>query len=103
MLKRDPNADHTEAILRNLSETGCLVTSNHKLVPGTELKLVLQVGNQDLRFRGRVRRVALDFGVGIEFREIRKGDRRVLQFLLRKLAQKEEEEKPKTKAAIVSL
>ena len=103
LLKRDPNADHTEAILRNLSETGCLVTSNHKLVPGTELKLVLQVGNQDLRFRGRVRRVALDFGVGIEFREIRKGDRRVLQFLLRKLAQKEEEEKPKTKAAIVSL
>jgi hypothetical protein len=105
LLKRDPSADHTAAILKNLSETGCLVTSNHKLVPGTELKLVLQVGNQDLRFRGRVRRVALDFGVGIEFREIRKGDRQVLQFLLHKLAEKEkeEEEKPKAKAAIVSL
>ena len=102
LLKRDPSADHTGAILKNLSETGCLVTSNHKLMPGTELKLVLQVGNQDLRFRGRVRRVALDFGVGIEFREIRKGDRQVLQFLLRRLAEKEEE-KPKTKAAIVSL
>jgi hypothetical protein len=103
LLKRDPNADHTAAILKNLSETGCLITSNHKLVPGTELKLVLQVGNQDLRFRGRVRHVAMDFGVGIEFREIRKGDRQVLQFMLRKLAEKEEEEKPKAKAAIVSL
>jgi hypothetical protein len=102
LLKRDPEADHTAAILRNLSETGCLVTSNHKLVPGTELKLVLNVANHDLRFRGRVRHAALDFGLGIEFREIRKGDRQVLQFLLRKLAE-EEDEKPKAKAAIVSL
>jgi hypothetical protein len=103
LLKRDPSADHTAAILKNLSETGCLVTTNHKLTPGTELKLVLQVGNQDLRFRGRVRRVAMDFGVGIEFREIRKGDRQVLQFMLRRLAEKEEEEeKPKAKAASVS-
>jgi hypothetical protein len=49
-----------------------------------------------------VRHTALAFGVGIEFREIRKGDRQVLQFLLRKLAE-EEQENPKAKAAIVSL
>lgn len=101
LLQRDPGADHASAILKNLSETGCLVTSNHKLAPGTDLKLALNIANHDLRFRGRVRHTALQFGVGIEFREIRKGDRQVLQFLLRKLA--EEEEKPKTKAAVVSL
>jgi hypothetical protein len=102
LLQNDPDADHASAILKNLSETGCLVTSNHKLAPGTELKLALNVANHDLRFRGRVRHTALAFGVGIEFREIRKGDRQVLQFLLRKLAE-EEQENPKAKAAIVSL
>ncbi len=103
LLKRDPNAAHTEAVLKNLSETGCLVTTHHMLVPGTELKLVLNIGNQDLRLRGKVRHAALDFGVGIEFREIRKGDRQILQFLLRRLAERqEEEEKPKAKAAMVS-
>jgi hypothetical protein len=101
-LKKDPSSRHTAAILKNLSETGCMVTTSHKLAPGTELKLALQVGNQDLRFQGQVRYVATNFGVGIEFREIRKGDRQVLQFLLRKLADKEEEQ-PKAKAAIVSL
>lgn len=100
-LKRNPSTGHTAAILKNLSETGCMVTTSHKLAPGTELKLALQIGNQDLRFQGQVRYVATNFGVGIEFREIRKGDRQVLQFLLRKLAEKEEQ--PKTKAAIVSL
>jgi hypothetical protein len=100
-LKKDPSTGHTAAILQNLSETGCMVTTSHKLALGTDLKLALQVGNQDLRFQGQVRYVATNFGVGIEFREIRKGDRQVLQFLLRKLAEKEEE--PKAKAAIVSL
>jgi hypothetical protein len=99
-LKKDPSTGHTAAILKNLSETGCMVTTSHMLAPGTDLKLALQVGNQDLRFQGQVRYVATNFGVGLEFREIRKGDRQVLQFLLRKLAEKEE---PKAKAAIVSL
>ncbi len=84
LLRSDVSEAESATVLKNLSETGCLVTSNHKLAPGTDLKVALQVANQDLRFRGRVRH-ALDFGVGIEFREIRKGDRQVLQFLLRKL------------------
>ena len=99
LLKNEPFADHKGALLKNLSETGCLITSHHQLAPGTDLKLALNVANHDLRFRGQVRH-SLDFGVGIEFREIRKGDRQVLQFLLRKLAEQEPEEE---KAGAVSV
>lgn len=75
----------TEASLKNLSELGCLLETSYALHPGTDLKLVLNVSNYDLSVKGRVRHSALELGVGIEFREIRKGDRQVLQYLLRKL------------------
>lgn len=101
-----PDADTAKAVLQDLSELGCLVSTKHILSPGTELKVVLNVGNVDLAIKGQVRHTELPFGVGIEFREIRKGDRQILQFLLRKLEEQQEhheEEKPKARAAVVSL
>ena len=89
MLKHELGSSPTEAILKDLSEIGCLVTSRHLVTPGTELKLVLNVSNCDLAVKGRVRHADLNFGLGIEFREIRKGDRQILQFLLRRLAEEE--------------
>lgn len=87
-----PNLSVEAASLKDLSETGCcLVRSKNILVPGTELSLALAVGNYDLAVKGTVRHSAFDFGIGVEFREIRKGDRQVLQFLLRRLAHQEEE------------
>jgi hypothetical protein len=103
LLKRGPAAAHAEAVLKDLSQLGCLVAAKSTLIPGTDLKLVLNVANYDLAVRGRVRHAAPDFRLGIEFHEIRKGDREILQYLLRKLAEKEQEEKPKAKAAAVSL
>lgn len=105
LLKRDPTGARAQAVLKDLSELGCLVKTESVLVPGTDLKLVLNVANHDVAVRGRVRHAGLDFGLGVEFREIRKGDREILQFMLRKLAEqeKEEEDQPKHKAASVSL
>jgi len=62
------------------------VSTNSLVLPGTDLKLVVKVANYDLSFKGQVKHAAVDVGLGIEFREIRKGDRAVLQYLLRKLA-----------------
>jgi hypothetical protein len=78
--------------VKNLSEMGCLMATNDALLPGDNLKLVLQLANYDLTVRGQVRHVAPELGVGVEFSEIRKGDRQVLQFLLRKLAEQQFEE-----------
>jgi len=86
LLQKGSGATHLEGELKDLSEVGCLVSTNSLVLPGTDLKLVVRVANYDLSFKGQVKHAAVDVGLGIEFREIRKGDRAVLQYLLRKLA-----------------
>jgi PilZ domain len=78
-----------KAKLRDLSETGCLVTTKEVLIPGTDIKLVLKVANYDLTLKGKVKHSALDVGVGIEFSQIRKSDRQTLKFLMQKLAERQ--------------
>jgi hypothetical protein len=87
LLQKSSTASHLEGALKDVSELGCLVTTQSLILPGTDLKLVLSVANYDLGVKGQVRHAALDVGLGIEFREIRKGDRAILQFLLKKLAE----------------
>jgi PilZ domain len=82
-------ASHLEGTLRDVSEVGCLIATQSLIRPGTDLKLVLKVASYDLSLKGQVKHAAIDVGLGIEFREIRKGDRDVLQYLLHKLAEKE--------------
>lgn len=86
ILQKGPGATRLEGELKDVSEVGCLVSTNSLVLPGTDLKLVVKVANYDLSFKGQVKHAAVDVGLGIEFREIRKGDRAVLQYLLRKLA-----------------
>ena len=83
-----------EAGLKNLSEYGCLVETRETLAPDANFKMVLNVANYDLTVKGCVRHRTLKFGVGIEFQEIRKGDRQVLQYLLRRLSDQQKEATP---------
>jgi hypothetical protein len=89
LLDRSVTVNRLEGELRDVSEVGCLVATQSLIRPGTDLKLLLKVANYDLSLKGQVRHAAIDLGLGIEFREIRKGDRDILQYLLRKLAEKE--------------
>jgi PilZ domain len=89
LLKLGCNDLPIKAALKDLSEIGCLVTHAGPVSPGTNLHLFLNVGNYDLSLKGQVRHSAPETGLGIEFREIRKGDREALQFLLRKLAEQQ--------------
>jgi PilZ domain len=98
LLQKGPGAARLEGELKDVSEVGCLVSTNSLVLPGTDLKLVVKVANYDLSFKGQVKHAALDVGLGIEFREIRKGDRAVLQYLLRKLAADEKAAEKKTQA-----
>ncbi|HMK21842.1 MAG TPA: PilZ domain-containing protein [Terriglobales bacterium] len=84
LLQKGAGSTHLEGCLKDVSEVGCLVTTKSLVLPGTDLKLVLRFANYDLAFHGRVRHAASDVGLGIEFREVRKGDRALLQHLLRK-------------------
>lgn len=94
LVQKGSGPAHLTGNIKDMSEVGCLVTTKSLVVPGTDLKLVLRVANYDLAFKGLVRHSAFDVGLGIEFREARKGDRAILQHLLRKAQsqQKSEEE-----------
>ena len=101
LLQRGPSINYLDGELKDISEVGCLVSTKSVILPGTELKLVLKVANYDLSLKGQVRHAAPHVGLGVQFREIRKGDRAILQHLIRKLAEKEkvaEEKEPKPQA-----
>lgn len=91
-----------QAELKDLSSFGCLVAPTGPMVPGTDLKLFLNVANYDLRLKGRVLHATGNGGLGIEFREIRKGDRQLLEHLLRKLDGQDGAAKPIADAAKIS-
>jgi hypothetical protein len=102
LLEKSLAANHLEGTLRDVSEVGCLIATKNLIRPGTDLKLVLKVAKYDMSLKGQVRHAAIDIGLGIEFREIRKGDRDILQYLLRKLAEREKaagDERQKQKAS----
>jgi PilZ domain-containing protein len=80
------NGKYLEGNIKNICEMGCLVTPKGLVNPGTEFKVILCVSNYDLTLKGAVRHAEKEVGLGIEFREIRKGDRPLLQYLLQKLA-----------------
>ena len=82
---------HTIADLQDLSEYGCRLISRHPLPPGLNLDLELNIAPYDLKLKGQVRN-AMELALGIEFREARKGDLQMLQYLLRKLNEQRREE-----------
>ena len=88
-LLRRGAANYLDGTIKDVSETGCLLTTPCDILPGTDLKLVLKVANYELSIKGQVRHAVVGVGLGVEFREIRKGDRAILQHLLRKLADHE--------------
>jgi hypothetical protein len=81
-----------QGILKDLSEVGCLVSIENAPPLGTDISLVLKVDNYEFTLTGQVKRNAGEQGTGIQFHKIRKGDRQMLQFLLRKLAEQQLED-----------
>ena len=92
LVEQGAQAFKANVVLKNMSEIGCLVLTKEVLPAGTELKVTLHVDDQNLTLKGLVRHSERNVGLGIEFREIRKGERQILQFLIRKLAEKHFEE-----------
>lgn len=92
ILAINASVPHAEGGIINLSGTGCLIQSGQLLRPGSNIRLVLQVDNFDVMVKGEVRHSSPELGMGIEFREIRKGDRQVLNYLLEKFTQQQFEE-----------
>ncbi len=74
-----------EGRLEQISEYGCLVSAGDLLTPGTGLRLVLNMCDVSVALRGHVRYTAQNRAMGVEFQEIRQGDRPLLDYVLKRL------------------
>ena len=66
-------------------EYGCLISASDLLTPGTGLRLVLNICDVSVALRGHVRYMAGNRAMGVEFQEIRQGDRPLLDYALNRL------------------
>ncbi len=71
--------------LEQLSEYGCLISAGNILTPGTEIRLVLNMCDVSVGLRAHVRYTAQNRAMGVEFHEIRHGDRPLLDYVLNRL------------------
>ena len=74
-----------EGRLEQISEYGCLISASDLLKPGTNLRLVLNMCDVSVALRGHVRYTADNRAMGVEFQEIRQGDRPLLNYVLDQL------------------
>lgn len=74
-----------EGRLEQISECGCLISASDLLTPGTGLRLVLNMCDVSVALRGHVRYTAQSRAMGVEFQEIRQGDRPLLDYVLKRL------------------
>ena len=76
---------HGEGRLEQISECGCLISASDLLTPGTGLRLVLNMCDVSVALRGHVRYTTGNRAMGVEFQEIRQGDRPLLDYVLNRL------------------
>ncbi len=76
---------HVEGRLEQISEHGCLISAGNLLTPGTGLRIVLNIYDVSVALKGSVKYTAENRSMGVEFREIRQGDRPLLDYVLSQL------------------
>jgi len=74
-----------EGRLEQISECGCLISAGDLLNPGTALRLVLNMCDVSVALRGHVKYTAANRAMGVEFQQIRQGDRPLLDYVLNRL------------------
>lgn len=85
-LRGESDDTFSQGRIKNISETGCLLSGSMGLEIGTHVEVILDLPNTDVAIRGRVKHSGQD-GLGIEFREIRKSDRQLLRYWLKQQQQ----------------
>ena len=83
---------HVTGEVDQISEFGARITATESLRPGTDFRLMLNVFDVSLALKAEVKYLVDSFGMGVEFREIRRGDRPMLSYILSKLRLQKVEE-----------
>jgi hypothetical protein len=81
-----------EGEVQQISEYGARIASNEVLRPGTDFRLMLNVFDVSVAVKAQVKYLVDNLGMGVEFHEIRRGDRPLLSYVLSKLRSRRVEE-----------
>jgi PilZ domain len=76
---------HLVGELEQISECGARLLTGDPLRPGTDFRLLLSVFDVSLSLKAQVKYLVNDLGMGVEFHEIRRGDRPLLSYILDKV------------------
>jgi PilZ domain len=86
------SAQRVEGEVRQISEFGARITASDVMNPGTDFRLMLNVFDVSVALKARVKYLVENLGMGVEFQEIRRGDRPLLSYVLSKLRTRKVEE-----------
>lgn len=75
-----------------ISEYGARISATESLRPGTDFRLMLNVFDVSVALKAQVKYLVDNLGMGVEFQEIRRGDRPLLSYVLSKLKTRKVEE-----------
>lgn len=78
--------------VKQISEYGARLSVIRPLHPGTDFRLTLNVFDVSLALKAQVKYLVDSLGMGVEFQEIRRGDRPLLSYVLGKLKARRVEE-----------
>jgi len=81
-----------EGIVQQLSEFGARIDANELLKPGTDFNLMLNILDVNVGLKAQVKYHMDNRGMGVEFQEIRRGDRPLLDYVLNRLRARKVEE-----------
>jgi hypothetical protein len=83
---------HLEGEVEQISEYGARLSVIRPLHPGTDFRLTLNVFDVSLALKAQVKYLVDTLGMGVEFQEIRRGDRPLLSYVLSRLRTRRVEE-----------
>lgn len=68
--------------VQQISEYGARLAAVEQMRPGTDFRLMLNVFDVSLALKAQVKYLVSEFGMGVEFQQIRRGDRPLLDYIL---------------------
>ena len=71
--------------VQQISEYGARISAADRLRPGTDFRLMLNIFDISVALKAQVKYLTDNLGMGVEFQEIRRGDRPLLTYVLSKL------------------
>ena len=83
---------HVGGEVQQISEYGARISATEILRPGTDFRLMLNMFDVSLAVKAQVKYLVDNLGMGVEFHEIRRGDRPLLSYVLSKLRSRRVEE-----------